>query len=143
MCREACSATRPWIGRPWSRVWVPGKSKLISLLPTFQTVAGPTRPPAQCARGKFSVDIKRSERNSDHSRHLVPRLLMNGAVPPLLYIFLPCTGAHLTLFLLFIRMYVRTCVCVCCVACNHEDSYSIAGGVCYCCYFCLRIRSHY
>jgi hypothetical protein len=40
------------------------------------------RPPIQWVPGALSPAIKRSGREADHSRPLVPRLRMSGAVPP-------------------------------------------------------------
>jgi len=107
--------TRLWIGRPWSRGWVPGNSKIFSLP---QTGAWPTQPPTQYAPGNFSPDIKRSKRNPDHSLHLVPWLRMNGAVPPLPLCFPNVYRGKFNFP--FIYMYVCVCVCVCLFCCLYS-----------------------
>jgi len=47
---------------------------------------GSTHPPIQWVSGALSPGVKWSGRETDHS-HVVPRLMMRGAIPPLLQYF--------------------------------------------------------
>jgi hypothetical protein len=58
---------------------------------------GTTQPPIQCVSGGSFPGVKQPRLEVYRSPYLVPKLRMNGAIPPLLYVFLAQTGKLLSL----------------------------------------------
>ena len=63
-----------------------------------EPIVGSNRSLVEWVEGALPRDIKRPEFEADLSPHLVPRLQMSGAIPPLPYTFMVYTGTTLPLF---------------------------------------------
>jgi len=64
----------------------------------FEPNVGSNRPLAEWVVGALPREIKRPECEVDQSPHLVPRLRMSGAIPPIPYTFMVYIGTTLPLF---------------------------------------------
>ena len=66
-----------------SGVQIPVRAIVSCLIRNVQTGSSPPSQYSVHFKG-FSLTVKRLEREVDHYRHIVPRLRMSGAIPPLL-----------------------------------------------------------
>jgi hypothetical protein len=75
----------------------PERGKRFSLLQNVQTSSGAHPASSSIATGVLSLGVKQLGFEADHL-HLMPRLRMRGAIPPLLInVFMVCTGTTLPL----------------------------------------------
>jgi hypothetical protein len=84
LIRDSSVSTVTWhsAGRPMNRGSTPISAKRFICIPNASgSATGNTQPLVSLLRGLFPSSVKRPRREATH--HLVPRLRMSGAVPPL------------------------------------------------------------